>query len=185
MNGICRWQTSRASWIAVMGARRSFVRTPVQTGRWSRCLFGRHLAVSCWRCREGREKKGASLEQVIMIGIDLAKSSFHLHDAHGEGLGRVLRVSGGQDRHAAGSVHAVPHARSPDTPTGPEDQRTARSSGGVRHRRSPGPVHVARLKILGLPGYCCASGPCRPRHGPADFQRPLDNPVCRRECIFS
>ena len=47
--------------------------------------FRRHGNVPCWRCRQRQERKGASMERVSMIGIDLAKNSFQAHGARADG----------------------------------------------------------------------------------------------------
>ena len=53
--------------------------------------FRRHRNVPCWRCRQRQERKGASMERVSVIGIDLAKNSFQAHGARADGSVAVRR----------------------------------------------------------------------------------------------
>ena len=79
--------------------------------------FRRHRNVPCWRCRQRQERKGASMERVSMIGIDLAKNSFQAHGARADGsvafrrklsrakiLDFVRARGGGFARYGAGSA---------------------------------------------------------------------------------
>ena len=50
----------------------------------------------------------------------------------------TMRLRGGEDAGAAGSRHAVPHARSAGSSTHADDQRVARTLRGVRRHRSAG-----------------------------------------------
>ena len=84
---------------ALRAGRLPSMPSPVRDGRnrpgqrWSSVLlsdgvdapFRRHRNVPCWRCSQRQERKGASMERVSMIGIDLAKNSFQVHGARADG----------------------------------------------------------------------------------------------------
>lgn len=45
----------------------------------------RHRNVPCWRLLSSTTKKGASMGEVTIIGLDLAKRSFQVHGAYADG----------------------------------------------------------------------------------------------------
>ena len=94
-------EAARRCWKAGMGRRLPGIPTASPGGSaarkstvWRRSMllsdgvdapFRRHRNVPCWRCRQRQERKGASMERVSMIGIDLAKNSFQAHGARADG----------------------------------------------------------------------------------------------------